>query len=141
MGSIYGQAQIQSHYTVYCFLKQYTICMCVALGLSDPWRSLNSKRKKNEAGERNMKKMLDEGRKIIKEEEGGKQGRKVTSWCLKTNKFWGTYINLTAYTALHFIYVFCPSCCCGCWCFRPAYCCIPFQFPIACASSTNTFHQ
>ena len=46
MGSIYGQAQIQSHYTAYCFLKQYTICICVALGLSDPWRSLNSKREK-----------------------------------------------------------------------------------------------
>ena len=50
--------------------------------------------------------MLDEGRKIIKEEEvcvgGGSRREKLPVGVLQTNKFRGIYINLTAYTALHF---------------------------------------
>jgi hypothetical protein len=80
---------------------------------------------------------INKGRRV-----GGKQDReKLPVTDLQIHKFLGTYINLTAHTALHFRDVWLFTSWWWWWCFRPVYCSVSLQFPRACATSTNTCHQ
>jgi hypothetical protein len=74
----------KSLYSVLLPEKIYSVHVyCCSTFRSLTIRTLKEREKK-EVGERNIERMLDERRRIIKEEEvWGVSKRKVTSWCLR----------------------------------------------------------
>lgn len=116
---------------------------CCSTSRSLKISTLKERKKKWSRGEKHEKdagwgEKNNKGRRSVRELS---RREKLPVGVLQTNKCRGTYINVTAYTALHFRDVWLFTCCWWWWCFRPVYRCVPLQFPRACATSTNTCLQ